>query len=70
MSSYLVQHFLKISKNLEQGNCYGGSLGKFCPICLANDFFFGLGTYVVVDFCGSIKQLTCTGTFHDTKFHV
>ena len=32
MSLYLVQYFLKISKNLEQENFFGGTLGKFCTI--------------------------------------
>ena len=32
MSLYLVQYFLEISKNLEQGNSFGSTLGKFCPI--------------------------------------
>ena len=32
MSSYLVQDFFKISKNLEQRNFFGGTLGKFFPI--------------------------------------
>ena len=32
MILYLVQDFLKISKYLEQGNFFGGALGKFCSI--------------------------------------
>ena len=60
MSLYLV-HFLKISKNLEQGNFFGGTLGKFCPIYAKNfahkQLFKLMNSVNTTDFFSPCKDL-------------
>ena len=34
LEALTLRHFLKISKHLEQGNFFSGTLGKFCPLVI------------------------------------